>query len=75
MYILYKPFDYILSLYYTKDMKSHGQRSLAGHSLWGHNKSDMNARTHTHNLPSSFVYSCVSGHLGSSMSWLNSFFS
>ena len=28
-------------------------------------KSDMNVRTHTHNLTFSFVYSCVTGHLGS----------
>ena len=28
--------------------KSHGQRSLAGHSLWGHKESDMTKHAHTH---------------------------
>ena len=31
--------------------KSHGQRSLAGYSAWGHKESDMTERTRTHIFP------------------------
>ena len=36
-------------LQYSCLKESHGQKSLAGCSLWGHKESDMTEHTHTHN--------------------------
>ena len=42
----------------------HGQRSLAGYSLWGHKESDMTECTHihTHNTYSVSLYHCHHTH-------------
>ena len=42
-------------LQYSYPKKSHGQRSLAGYSLWGHRESDMTEHTRAH-LPSARCY-------------------
>ena len=36
--------------------KSHGQRSLAGYSLWGCKESDMTEHAHTHTHKSNFIW-------------------
>ena len=72
-------------LQYSCLEKSHGLRSLAGYSLWGHKELDTTEclKTHTRNSQSTWtaalrtelqrlsIYACklANGHLASSLSW------